>query len=164
MSTILHLLADTGLVVACGLAAVAFGSGLVTWVFRRVDRAEGRIGRPGTGGPETPPPPPATDDAPAASSEPAEGPTNAQTLQGAGRILRGGLWIGRLERLAVFAAIVAGYPNGLAVAVAVKALARYPELRSTDTAAAERFIIGTFVSVLWAGACAGLAHGLLTLL
>ena len=35
---------------------------------------------------------------------------------------------------------------------------RYPELRNQeDTGAAERFIIGTFTSVLWAVACAGLA-------
>ena len=51
----------------------------------------------------------------------------------------------------------AGRP-GLAIVLAVKGLGRYPELRSQeDTGAAERFIIGTFTSVLWAVACVGVA-------
>ena len=72
-------------------------------------------------------------------------------------MLRGGAWIGALERLAVFAGLAAGWPEGLAVALALKGLGRYPELRDRDAArgAAERFIIGTFTSVLWAAACAG---------
>jgi hypothetical protein len=76
----------------------------------------------------------------------------------AGEVLRGGAWIGALERLAVYAALVAGWGPGLAIVLAVKGLGRYPELRNQeDTGAAERFIIGTFTSVLWAVACAGLA-------
>lgn len=85
-------------------------------------------------------------------------------LMAAGQQLRGGVWIGRLERLAVFATLMCGYPAGIAVIVAVKALARYPELKSTTTGAAERFIIGTFVSVLWAAAWAGVAMWVNTLL
>lgn len=77
--------------------------------------------------------------------------------------LRGGSWIGRLERLAVFATLLAGYPEGIALALAVKGLARYPELRATQTPAAEGFIIGTFASVLFAAACAGVAIGLMRL-
>ena len=39
--------------------------------------------------------------------------------------------------------------------LALKGLGRYPELRNAGTGAvAERFIIGTFTSVLWAAACA----------
>lgn len=80
-------------------------------------------------------------------------------LRDAGQVLRGGAWIGGLERLAVFATLVAGWPEGLAVVLAVKGLGRYPELRAAEegarTGAAERFIIGTLVSVLWAAACAG---------
>ena len=73
-------------------------------------------------------------------------------------ILRGGAWIGVLERAAVFAAIVAGWPEGIAIVLAVKSLARYPELQAgAASAAAERFIIGTFVSTLFAAGCAGLA-------
>jgi hypothetical protein len=76
----------------------------------------------------------------------------------AAEVLPGGAWIGALERLAVYAALVAGWGPGLAIVLAVKGLGRYPELRNQeDTGAAERFIIGTFTSVLWAVACAGLA-------
>jgi hypothetical protein len=76
----------------------------------------------------------------------------------AGAVLRGGAWIGALERLAVYAALVAGWAPGLAIVLAVKGLGRYPELRSRDdSAVAERFIIGTFTSVLWAVGCAALA-------
>jgi F0F1-type ATP synthase membrane subunit c/vacuolar-type H+-ATPase subunit K len=69
-------------------------------------------------------------------------------------VLRGGAWIGALERLAVTATLIAGWPEGIAVVLAVKGLARYPELRSPGAGASERFIIGTFTSVLWAAACA----------
>ena len=75
------------------------------------------------------------------------------SLEGAAAVLRGGLWIGMLERIAVFVSLVAAFPEGIAIALAVKGLGRYPELRSPG--AAERFIIGTFASVLWASACAG---------
>ncbi|SDS14517.1 hypothetical protein SAMN04488543_1164 [Friedmanniella luteola] len=84
-----------------------------------------------------------------ASSRP-EGPRVQRT------VLRGGTWIGALERLAVTATLVAGWPEGLAAVVAVKAFARYPELRaSPTTGAVERFIIGTFTSLGWAAVCAG---------
>jgi len=75
------------------------------------------------------------------------------SLEGAAAVLRGGLWIGMLERLAVFVSLVAAFPEGIAIALAVKGLGRYPQLRAPG--AAERFIIGTFASVLWASACAG---------
>ncbi|MGN6089033.1 MAG: hypothetical protein ACTHNT_07080 [Actinomycetales bacterium] len=68
-------------------------------------------------------------------------------------VLRGGAWIGALERAAIVTTLLAGWPEGLAVVLGIKGLARYPELRAP--AAAERFIIGTFTSVLWAAACAG---------
>jgi hypothetical protein len=81
-----------------------------------------------------------------------------ERVRQAGQVLRGGAWIGALERLAVFATLVVGWGPGLAIVLAVKGLGRYPELRSDeDTGVAERFIIGTFTSVLWAAACAGLA-------
>ncbi|MEU0091699.1 hypothetical protein [Kribbella sp. NPDC006257] len=91
------------------------------------------------------------------------GNTRAQSTQKAGEVLRGGALIGALERGAIYASIVAGFPEGLAIVLAIKGLARYPELRSPDQpasvtpqAVAERFIIGTFTSVLWSVACAGL--------
>jgi hypothetical protein len=84
------------------------------------------------------------------------GTTHRESVAEAGEALRGGAWIGSLERLACYAAVVSGWPEGVAVVLAVKALGRYPELRAGDRpATAERFIIGTFASVLWALACAG---------
>jgi hypothetical protein len=70
-------------------------------------------------------------------------------------ILRGGAWIGLLERAAIAAALLAGSAEGLVVVLAVKGLGRYAELRAP--AAAERFIIGTLASSLWAAACVGVA-------
>lgn len=78
-------------------------------------------------------------------------------------LLRGGLWIGYLERLGIVTAILTGYPAGIAVILGVKTLARYAELKSQPTpdtgareaneessAAIEQFIIGTMTSALWA--------------
>lgn len=110
-----------------GLLAVAGGGPLTTLVFDLVDRRE----------------------------------MPSDSMQTAGRVLRGGAWIGALERIAIYATLVAGWPEGLAVVLAVKGLGRYPELRAAEdgvrTGAAERFIIGTFSSVLWACGCAGVA-------
>lgn len=78
------------------------------------------------------------------------------SMRDAGTVLRGGAWIGALERAAIAASLLAGWPSGVALALALKGLGRYPELRSQDNpGTAERFIIGTFTSVLWAAACAG---------
>ncbi len=68
-------------------------------------------------------------------------------------LLRGGAWIGVLERAALTGTLLAGWPEGLAVVLAVKGLGRFAELRAP--AAAERFIVGTMASALWAAACAG---------
>jgi len=70
-------------------------------------------------------------------------------------ILRGGAWIGVLERAAVAVSLLVGSAEGLVVVLAVKGLGRYAELRAP--AAAERFILGTLASALWAGACVGVA-------
>lgn len=70
--------------------------------------------------------------------------------------LRGGRLIGYLERAAVVVTLLLGWPEGLAVILAVKSLARYPELR--DAHVGEQFIIGTFASVLWAAAMAGIGR------
>ena len=87
------------------------------------------------------------------------GETAAQSMDRAGQVLRGGAWIGALERAAIFASLVGGWPEGLAVVLALKGLGRYPELRAAEdgvrTGAAERVIIGTCSCVLWAAACAG---------
>ena len=119
---------EIAVVAAGGLLAVAGGGPLTAVVFDLVDR-------PG---------------------EPGQGP-----VVRAGEVLRGGAWIGALERAATYAALVAGWPEGIALMLAVKGLGRYPELKTPaegasdlpHRAAAERFIIGTFTSILWALAC-----------
>ncbi|AVZ39896.1 MULTISPECIES: hypothetical protein [unclassified Dietzia] len=67
-------------------------------------------------------------------------------------VLRGGMWIGILERVGLTAAILAGRFELAAVVVAIKALGRYPEIRE-NPAVSERFIIGTLASLLVAAAC-----------
>lgn len=71
-------------------------------------------------------------------------------------VLRGGAWIGYLERAAVASTLLAGWPEGVALVLAVKGVGRYAELRETN--APETFIIGTLASLLWAVAAAGTAH------
>lgn len=63
-------------------------------------------------------------------------------------VLRGGTTIGYLERLAVVLAIIAGYPEAVAVVVALKGIGRFSELATP--AARERFIVGTLASLVWA--------------
>ena len=104
MNPVLALVLKALVVAALGVIAVFAGSPVVQAVFRRAD-----------------PPPDAT------GSGPAE-PSEAPGLQAAAATLQGGRWIGRLERLAVYAAILASFSGGIAVVLAVKALARYPEL------------------------------------
>jgi hypothetical protein len=119
----------TVLVVLAGLLAVLGGGPVTTRIFAVVDRQ---------------------DDDP--------GDVDQQTIDQAGEVLRGGAWIGALERLAVFAGLAAGFPEGVAVVLALKGVGRFPDLRGDGRGGAttERFIIGTFASVLWAAGCAGM--------
>ncbi|MEL4504330.1 hypothetical protein AAEX63_07090 [Luteococcus sp. H138] len=133
MNPILHDALRALVVLVFALVAVLAGGPLVQALFKRVDRQAQRRRPPTAGVPTT--------GVVAAASQ-----------------LKGGSWIGRLERLAIYAGLVAHYPEAIAICLAVKGLARYPELKATTSGAAERFIIGTFVSVLWACACAGLEH------
>jgi hypothetical protein len=71
-------------------------------------------------------------------------------------MLRGGTTIGYLERLAIVVAIVAGFPEAIAVVVAVKGIGRFSELAAAE--ARERFIIGTLASLLWACVLGGLVR------
>jgi len=135
--------------VAAVLAAMAGGSALVTAAF-------GLAGATGEAEPATEPAEEgvAPDDSDGSGPESGTGeeePVPASPL-------RGGLSIGVLERAAIAVCVLANFGGGLAVIVAAKGLARYPELRNPG--AAEQFIIGTFVSVLWAVACAGVAVAL----
>lgn len=82
------------------------------------------------------------------------------TLLSAQKSLPGGRWIGILERLATYICVVTGFPAGIAFVLAVKGLGRYPELKNDSSArVGELFIIGTFVSILWALMWAGIAIG-----
>ncbi|TQO18896.1 hypothetical protein FB472_0427 [Rhodoglobus vestalii] len=66
-------------------------------------------------------------------------------------VLRGGTTIGYLERFAFIGSLMVGQPGAIAVMVAIKGLGRFSELE--NAAARERFIIGTLVSMVWAGLC-----------
>lgn len=66
-------------------------------------------------------------------------------------ILRGGMTIGYLERLIIMGAALLGQFAAVAIVVAVKGLGRFSELE--NSAARERFIIGTLASIVWASAC-----------
>lgn len=92
---------------------------------------------------------------------PAARATTAPAVEGAPEappetVLRGGAWIGYLERAAAAVSILAGFPEGLAIVLGVKGVGRYSELRETN--APEAFIIGTMASMLWAVAAAGTGH------
>lgn len=63
-------------------------------------------------------------------------------------VMRGGTTIGYLERVAVTLAIIAGFPEAIAVVVAIKGIGRFSELGRAE--ARERFIIGTLASLVWA--------------
>lgn len=108
------------------------------------------------GAPDTPEPAP-TDVAAAAGMNGA-GIPGAPGVPGAyvHEVLRGGLMIGILERLAVTGAILAGFPEAIAVVVAIKGVGRFTELATAE--ARERFIIGTLASLIWACACAALVQ------
>ncbi|MCW3494076.1 hypothetical protein [Microbacterium sp. SSM24] len=71
-------------------------------------------------------------------------------------VLRGGTTIGYLERLSVALAIVVGFPEAIAVVVAIKGIGRFSELAAAE--ARERFIIGTLASLLWACLVAGVVR------
>lgn len=87
-----------------------------------------------------------------ASKPPSDVPQDVPPVPGQ-RILRGGAIIGVLERLGVCLAILTGQPVAIAYIVAIKGLGRFAELKETPVAA-ERFIIGTLTSMLWAAGVA----------
>lgn len=95
--------------------------------------------------PAAPAPDPAAVQAAAAGEEPPSGTMSPQAMA----VLRGGAWLGVLERLAITSSLLAGYPYGIAIIVAIKGLGRYPELREFPVAS-ERFVVGTLASLIWA--------------
>ncbi|WP_188712938.1 hypothetical protein [Microbacterium faecale] len=82
--------------------------------------------------------------------------TPAATIEPAPEVMRGGVTIGYLERTAVVLAIIVGYPEAIAVVVAIKGIARFTELGTPE--ARERFIIGTLASLGWACVVAATVH------
>ncbi|MFH6690119.1 hypothetical protein QVL82_14990, partial [Cellulosimicrobium funkei] len=116
--------------------------------------APGRAGRPRRGAPAdpaavpVPPPPP-----------PTTGPIGTEAV----KALRGGTWIGILERFAITGCLLAGEPGGIAFVVAIKGLGRYPELREHPVAS-ERFVIGTLASMCWAATLGVVANAVLAAL
>lgn len=89
----------------------------------------------------------------AAAEAPPSGASGPEASAPTQRILRGGAIIGILERLGVCLAILTGQPVAIAYIVAIKGLGRFAELKETPVAA-ERFIIGTLTSMLWAAGTA----------
>jgi hypothetical protein len=164
---------------AVWIAAALLTAGFVGWpvtalVFRlartiddKADAAAAGLRRDGADDPSAD----VTVDSPATADSPATGDggntVNGDITVGAGtaaapasggdapatRILRGGAIIGVLERLAVCLAILTGQPVAIAYVVAIKGLGRFAELKETPVAA-ERFIIGTLASMLWAAGVA----------
>jgi hypothetical protein len=76
--------------------------------------------------------------------------------------LKGGRWLGALERLLVAGVVLAGEPTGAAVVIAAKSIIRIPEVTgsqrasTTTRAVTEYFLIGTLSSLLTATALAAL--------
>ena len=64
-----------------------------------------------------------------------------RSLKGAGAV------VGWLERSLIYAFVLIGRPEGAALVVAVKALARFPDLRAHKKGFAEYFMIGTLSSL-----------------
>lgn len=156
--------------------SVVAGSWVVPWVLRRASRGDlpwtryeppvypQSLGEgPGEGAPKGQEPEEAAGATGAgrdeASGADEAGPTGTMHPQ-AVAVLRGGGWLGVLERLAITGSLLAGYPYGIAIVVAIKGLGRYAELRDQPVAS-ERFVVGTLASLIWSVAT-GLA-GLLAI-
>ncbi len=147
--------AQSGIIGACFALAVFVGTPVVRWLLRRIENRK-------------------IQDSPASTSDvtvggeplsilPTRKPDGVPGLGAASEELKGGYWIGLLERAALFACVLSGFPAGIAVVLGVKGLGRYPELRTPTGSKGELFIIGTFSSMLWAALFAGLAYGLVRL-
>jgi len=118
-----------GAILLAAVLAIVGGSPITGWVFAHVERRSGAsAGQSVTG------------------------------IHAAAVVLRGGQTIGFLERTAVFLGLLAGWPEALVGVIALKGLGRFAELRGTSEGAAERFIIGSFTSLLWAAILGGLAR------
>ena len=133
---------------AAGLAAIGAGSALTLGVLGFTAIV-----------PEEPASPTSAQPEPPVQADPHSQDRGVGPADPGARLLRGGSLIGVFERVAVVATLLLGWPEGLAVLLALKGLGRFPELRAAahSQAASERFILGTLVSGLVAAACAGVA-------
>jgi len=161
MSSLLHV----AVVGALGCVAAFGGGPVVELLFHFVDRSEGRRfpanAQPGAEvGAERDPI--GSNAADISTPSGASVMSSDWSVRGAAAHLRAGLWIGILERLAIYASILAHYELGIAIVMTIKVL-RYPAPSVPVPGASERFIIGTFASALFAAASAGLALWLITL-
>lgn len=129
----LDLVLKAAVVVVCFVVAVPVGTPAVRALLKRVERRQ-QAQEPGVAG-----------------------------LLLAEKELAGGYWIGLLERAALYACVLTGFPAGIAVVLGVKSIGRYPELRTPTGRKGELFIIGTFASMLWAAAFAGVAYAVVRL-
>ncbi|MDR5700980.1 hypothetical protein [Agromyces aerolatus] len=132
--------AIAGMITALALVAAVFGGGPAAST--ALDLAMGRSAVPGLHGGIL------------VTDSKADTPPGA--LPARREVLRGGTTIGVLERLAAAGTIVAGFPEGLAIVVAVKGVGRFTELEAPE--ARERFIIGTLASLIWACAAGLVVH------
>jgi len=133
----------TGLIAALALVTAVFGGGPAATA--ALDLAMGGSAVPGLHGGIL-----------VADSTDAAAGTSPGVLPARREVLRGGTTIGVLERLAAAGTIVAGFPEGLAIVVAVKGVGRFTELEAPE--ARERFIIGTLASLIWACAAGLVVH------
>lgn len=136
---VLHLAARTGAAESAG------GAGGGTPRYPTGHAAATGASSTGTSAPGVGDPAGTGQQAGAAPSPADPGPTGPTAVAA----LRGGTWIGILERLAVTGLILVGYPGGIAILVAIKGLGRYPELKD-NPGASERFVVGTLASIVWA--------------
>ncbi len=175
----MHTLWTTGIVIAALALAAGVGAPLTAGILRWADRRRPRPGSDPVGDisvdqsesgdqevtPQASGPGQREGEQPAQQAGEQPGPdaagTGVETVD-PGEILRGGLWIGILERLAVAGCILLAYPAGIAVVVAIKGLGRFSTLRDEPSSGvSERFLVGTLTSYLWAAAVAVAAVGAL---
>ena len=75
---------------------------------------------------------------------------------------RAGWWIGILERMLVYVAILAGIESLVGFVIAVKAVLRLPEAREKwSRELAEYYLVGSLASLAWALTCALAVRGIL---
>jgi len=129
-------------VLSCSLLSVFGGWGIVALVLRWA---------------RVPELPPSREPTPAGSTAPVLSPRDDSSES---PVLRGGTWIGVLERLATTGALLSGHATLIAVVVAVKGLGRWADLKD-NPGSTERFIIGTLASLTWAGMCGIIGAALL---